>query len=99
MIQGYLEDPTVHRSASPLLSRLYERGRIQQFRYGDTTVGSIDLTTDFHPVDVNGEPADRIWVFGVLTEGIRYFNHYIPSPKSRIRAFVDVQTCVDRVAV
>ncbi len=41
---------------------------------------------------------DRIWVFGVLTEGIRYFNHYVPSPKSRIRAFVDVQTCVDRIA-
>ena len=98
MIQGFLEDPTVHRSASPLLSRLYRSGRIQQFHYGDVQVGSIDLTEDFHPVNAAGETEDRIWVFGVLTEGIRYFNHYIPSPKSRIRAFVDVQTCVDRIA-
>ncbi len=98
LIQGFLEDPTVHRSASPLLARLYETGRIQQFRYGDVEVGSIDMSEDFHPVNAVGELAERIWVFGVLTEGIRYFNHYIPSPKSRIRAFVDVQTCVDRIA-
>jgi hypothetical protein len=98
LIQGYLEDPTVHRSASPLLSRLYETGRIRQFRYRDLEVGSVDMSEDFHPIDASGRVADSIWVFGVLTEGIRYFNHYIPSPKSRIRAFVDVQTCVDRIA-
>ena len=57
MIQGHLEDPTVHRSASPLLSRLYRCGRIQQFRYGDVEVGSIDLTADFHPVNVGGRDA------------------------------------------
>ncbi len=98
LIQGFLEDPTVHRSGSPLLSRLFENRRIRQFRYGEVEVGSIDMTEDFHPIGAAGESAERIWVFGVLTEGIRYFNHYIPSPKSRIRAFVDVQTCVDRIA-
>jgi uncharacterized NAD(P)/FAD-binding protein YdhS len=98
LIQGYLDDPTVHRSASPLLARLYETGRIRQFHYGEVEVGSIDMTEDFHPIGAAGEVSERIWVFGVLTEGIRYFNHYIPSPKSRIRAFVDVQTCVDRIA-
>ena len=30
----------------------------------------------------------------VLTEGYRHFNHYIPSPKSRIRAFEDLGACV-----
>lgn len=98
LIQGFLDEPTVHRSGSPLLARLYEAGRIRQFRYGDIEVGSIDMTEDFHPIGAAGETAEHIWVFGVLTEGIRYFNQYIPSPKSRIRAFVDVQTCVDRIA-
>ena len=29
-------------------------------------------------------------MFGVLTEGVRHFTQYIPSPKSRIRAFDDL---------
>jgi hypothetical protein len=31
--------------------------------------------------------------FGVLTEGIRHFTAYIPSPRSRIRAFEDLGDC------
>ena len=30
----------------------------------------------------------------MLTEGIRHFTNYLPSPKSRIRAFEDVGACV-----
>ena len=36
-------------------------------------------------------------MFGVLTEGIRHFNHYIPSPNSRIRAFEDLGACVAEI--
>jgi hypothetical protein len=97
LVQGHLEDPTVHRSASPLLDQLYRSGRIRQFRCGDVTVGSIDLTADFHPVNADGGTESRIWIFGVLTEGARYFNHYIPSPKSRIRAFQDAQDTLDEI--
>jgi hypothetical protein len=68
-----------------------------QFRYGSVNVGSIDLTADAHPIDIDGRPADRIWMFGVLTEGIRHFTHYIPSPKSRIRAFDDLGACVAEI--
>ena len=28
-----------------------------------------------------------------LTEGVRYYTGYIPSPKSRVRAFVDADQC------
>jgi hypothetical protein len=36
-------------------------------------------------------------MFGVLTEGVRHFTHYIPSPRSRIRAFEDVGACVHEI--
>jgi hypothetical protein len=98
LIQGHLEDPTVFRSSSPLLSRLYHSGRVQQLTYGDVRVGSVDLSDDSHPINAAGEPEERIWIFGVLTEGVRYFNHYIPSPKSRYRAFLDMQGCIDQIA-
>ena len=80
-----------------LLTHLYDRGRVSQFRYGAVNVGSVDLTPDAHPIDIDGRPQTRIWMFGVLTEGVRHFTHYIPSPKSRIRAFEDLGACVAEI--
>jgi hypothetical protein len=97
VIRGHLEEPHVDGSASQLLRRLYGRGRISQFRYGAVTVGSVDLTPDSHPIDATGDPQKRIWMFGVLTEGIRHFTHYLPSPKSRIRAFEEIGRCVAEI--
>lgn len=97
MIRGRLDEPRVDGSASRLLSELYNRGRVSQFRYGAVPVGSVHLTPESHPVDVDGHPQERLWMFGVLTEGIRHFTNYIPSPRSRIRAFEDLGACVDGI--
>jgi hypothetical protein len=97
VIRGHLDEPRIDGSASQLLSRLYRRGRVSQFRYGAVTVGSVDLTPEAHPIDLDGRPQTRIWMFGVLTEGIRHFTQYIPSPRSRIRAFEDIGACVAEI--
>lgn len=97
VIRGRLGEPRVDCSASQLLSELYNRGRVSQFRYGEVTVGSVDLTPESHPIDIDGSPQESLWIFGVLTEGIRHFTNYLPSPKSRIRAFEDVGACVDGI--
>jgi len=97
VIRGHLDEPRIDGSASVLLTHLYDRRRVSQFRYGAVTVGSVDLTADGHPIDIVGRPQKRIWMFGVLTEGVRHFTHYIPSPKSRIRAFEDLGACVAEI--
>ena len=97
MIRGHLEEPRIAGSASQLLTQLYNRGRVSQLRYGDVAVGSVDLTADAHPIDIEGRPQPRISMFGVLTEGIRHFTAYIPSPRSRMRAFEDVGACVTEI--
>jgi FAD-NAD(P)-binding len=97
VIRGHLDEPRIDGSASQLLSRLYRRGRVSQFRYGAVTVGSVDLTPDSHPIDLDGHPQTRIWMFGVLTEGIRHFTQYIPSPRSRLRAFEEIGACVAEI--
>ncbi len=93
-IRGHLEEPRIAGSASQLLTRLYSRGRVSQFRYGEVAVGSVDLTPDSHPIDIEGRPQRSISMFGVLTEGVRHFTAYIPSPRSRMRAFEDMGACV-----
>jgi hypothetical protein len=60
-------------------------------------VGSVDLTHDSHPIDLEGRPQTRISMFGVLTEGIRHFTAYIPSLRGRMRAFEEVGACVSEL--
>ena len=97
LIHGHLENPTVCRSSSDLLTNLWREGRLLPLSYGETEVGSVSLSEEFHPIDSQGRPAQRIWLFGSLTEGVRYFTHYVPSPKSRLRAFLDAQHCVEAI--
>jgi hypothetical protein len=97
VVRGYLDLPSLARSGSPLLSRLYAKGRLTQLSYGDTPVGSVAINEEFHPYDTEGRLQPNISLLGVLTEGVRYFTHYLPSPRSRLRAVYDAQDCVEAV--
>jgi FAD-NAD(P)-binding len=97
VIRGHLDLPSLARSSSPLLSRLYSKGQLTQMKYGDTSVGSVSISQNFHPYDAYGRLQPNVSVLGVLTEGVRYFTHYLPSPRSRIRAVLDAQDCVREV--
>lgn len=97
LIRGHLDMPSLAYSQDPLLRRLRDGGRLCQMRYGDTEVGSVDLDDDLHPLDVNGEAERRLWVLGVLSEGTRYFTHYLPSPQSRMRAVLDAERCATMI--
>jgi uncharacterized NAD(P)/FAD-binding protein YdhS len=97
VVRGHLDLPSLARSSSLLLSRLYTKGRLTQFSYGDTSVGSVAISEDFHPYDAEGRLQNRLSLLGVLTEGVRYFTHYLPSPKSRLRAVYDAQETVESI--
>jgi uncharacterized NAD(P)/FAD-binding protein YdhS len=97
VVRGHLDLPSLARSGSPLLNRLYAKGRLTQLSYGDTPVGSVAINEDFHPYDTEGRLQPNLSVLGVLTEGVRYFTHYLPSPRSRLRAVYDAQDCVEAV--
>jgi uncharacterized NAD(P)/FAD-binding protein YdhS len=97
VVRGHLDLPSLARSSSPLLSRLYAKGRLTQMSYGPTTVGSVAISEDFHPYDAEGRLQPNLSLLGVLTEGVRYFTHYLPSPRSRLRAVLDAQHCVESV--
>ena len=97
VVRGHLDLPSLARSSSPLLSRLYTTGRLTQMTYGDTAVGSVAISEDFHPYDAEGRLQGNLSLLGVLTEGVRYFTHYLPSPRSRLRAVLDAQHCVESI--
>jgi hypothetical protein len=78
VVRGHLDLPSLARSSSVLLSRLYTKGRLTQFSYAGTTVGSVAISEDFHPYDAEGRVQTSLSLLGVLTEGVRYFTHYLP---------------------
>jgi hypothetical protein len=91
---AYTDQPTVHRSVSPLLNNLYRTGRLQTFRCGDHDFGSALVDEQLHPINRSGQTEERLWMLGPLTEGVKYYNYYIPSPTSRFRAFREADDCV-----
>lgn len=90
---AFLDQPTLSRTSSPLLKNLFEQGRLQDFSHGGTS-GSVQLDRNLHPLNAAGDSESKLWVLGPLTEGIKYFNNYIPSPKSRIKAFQEADQCI-----
>lgn len=97
VIRGHLDLPSLVQTASPLLRALRDGGRLQPMRYGPVAVGSVAIDEAFHPLDRSGVAQERLSLLGVLTEGARYFTHYLPSPKSRMRAVLDAQACAAAV--
>jgi len=97
VVRGHLDLPSLARSSSVLLSRLYIKGRLTQFSYAGTTVGSVSISEDFHPYDAEGRVQANLSLLGVLTEGVRYFTHYLPSPRSRLRAVYDAEATVEGI--
>lgn len=97
IIHAYIDQPTVERSASPLMKTLFRSGRIQSFRDGDRIYSGAWVDERLHPINRHGQAEERLWVLGPLTEGVKYFNFYLPSPASRFRAFREADDCVQAI--
>ena len=95
LVRAHLDSPSIPGAASPLLGNLARRGRLRPLSFDGVPAGGLDLTEDFHPLSISGAQEERLWVFGAVSEGARYFTYYIPSPKSRVRAFLDAKKCAN----
>lgn len=79
---------------SALLANLLTEGRARLLDASATLGCGLKLDRAFHPIGRAGT-ARRLFVLGLLSEGSRSFNLYVPSPGSRFRAFSDMQACID----
>lgn len=93
---AHIDQPNAVRSASPLLASLAGAGRLREQAIAED-FAVLDISPELHPLDTDGHADERLWVLGPLTEGAKYFNNYIPSPKSRIRAFQEADRCVKSI--
>lgn len=86
VVTGYsLADPLAH----PLLCALAEAGRITPLTVAGTPLGI--------QVDHDQRAGDRLWLFGPITEGSSYYNHYVATPGGRSRAAIDADGLARRL--
>jgi hypothetical protein len=81
---------------SALLQGLLSDGRARLVDASGSLGCGLELDACFHPLGRAGL-GRRLFVLGLLSEGARSFNLYVPSPGSRFRAFEDMQRCVDEL--
>lgn len=93
VIMGHISSNNFKSTSSKLLQNLFARGRVKES--SPLGLGSgIEISTSFNPINCQDEIEDTVYVLGLLTDGKRNMNLYIPSPRSRIQAFLDADACV-----
>lgn len=96
LLCGYASPAPAVIEGSSLLRNLLAAGRVRPLDPTGMLGCGLDLDRSFHP-RADGATARRLFVLGLLSEGARSFNLYVPSPGSRLRAFTDAGACVSEI--
>ncbi|MBA2674092.1 hypothetical protein, partial [Ramlibacter sp.] len=97
IVRGHVGHESLAPGGDSLLSALYRSGLCSATAHSaggrELLVPRIDRIG--HPIDATGQPVRPLTLLGVPTEGVTYFNHYVPSPKSRSHVWERVQAALD----
>ena len=98
VVRGFLNGDQSVRS-SRLFQALKASGRARAAisNHDDTILADLDISEDHALVDARGRPQTSIRVLGMPCEGMTYFNHYLPSPGSRSRAFRTIENILESI--
>jgi hypothetical protein len=101
LVRGQAAEPALSPGGGSLLSSLYRAGMCaaiaQRDGHGELEALCLRLDPEGRPLDAAGMPVENVAVLGLPSEGVTYFNHYLPSPKSRSQAFDRIQAVIDRL--
>lgn len=88
VVEGRAHRFDAHRDRRPLYPNLLRRGTVRRWRNPglrdepDFEPGGLDVTPEFHPRRVDGEPDERITVLGSPVEGVVFFQLAAARPHS-----------------
>lgn len=95
IVRGHLDADPPDTARDGLWHRLCADGLCTVTRDGGRA--SIRLDRVGQLVDATGQIVPTILAFGIPTEGATYFNHYLPSPRSRAGAFERIRDAIELV--
>jgi hypothetical protein len=90
VFKGYSDDARVRFSACPMITQMVADGRLRERYCGSDQAVGVDLSEEAQPINRRGIAEPAILMFGTLSEGARYFTHYIASPVRGKRGFEEI---------
>lgn len=82
---------------SGIAGAMARRGFLRRFRANSSVIYAVDVDRSFHPISRDGVANDRIWVLGLLCDGVTFYNGYITSPGKFIRSQYDADRAVAQI--
>jgi FAD-NAD(P)-binding len=92
-LKAFLPVNGAKRDDTPLLRNMTARGTLATTR-SCGAVDGIHVSASGNAIGLDGVLDSQIWLFGPPAEGATYYNHYVPSPGSPSRAYVDANRAV-----
>lgn len=94
LFYGFISKPSLENADSVLVSNLFNSGRLTAYYNEEIYIGGVNINDELHPINISGIPEKTIWLFGPLSEGAKYYNHYIPSPNSMSPSIIDADNAI-----
>ncbi|MVA59578.1 FAD/NAD(P)-binding protein [Agrobacterium vitis] len=88
-IKARVQSSSLDSTNSLLLRDLLRLGIIRSVPSLPTGPGGLEINHRNNPIGRNGIATLNIWVVGPIVEGSTYYNHYVSSPGSPSRLFMD----------
>lgn len=82
---------------SCIVGAMAQQGYLRRFRPTSAVIYAVDVDRRFHPISCVGAADERIWILGLLCEGVTFYNGYITSPGKFIRSQYDADQAVAHI--
>lgn len=89
-LQSLTDDPSI-------VGAMARRGFLRRLRPDSSVVFAVDVDLSFHPISRAGLANERIWIMGLLCEGVTFYNGYVTSPCKFVRSQYDADRAVAQI--
>ena len=97
LYQGYTDRLHLLGADPHIVGAMSRRGLLRAFRPGSEIVRAADVNRLGYPISINGLPSRRIWLIGLLCEGVTFYNSYLTSPDRFAQAQFNADRAVNDI--
>ena len=98
LYRGYTDRLKSLESDETIIGAMARRGLVRRFKPDSALVSALEVDSHGHPVAAGGEEvATRIWISGLLCEGVTFYNGYLTSPGHFERSQSDADRAVNEL--
>lgn len=80
-----------------IVGSMTRKGIMRRLFPESSVIYAVDIDQFFHPISQYGIANKRIWIMGLLCEGVTFYNGYVTSPDKFVRSQYDADCAVSTI--